>query len=107
LHPLKSAAPVHQTFLKLKTPTPSYLVNLTASVKENTMPDIDPIRRQLKNHPGIRLGFVVYRLTYSDDSRWAQFMDHLNTRVRIDLENDGDGDVFTHIDWDVQEDYAL
>ena len=71
------------------------------------MPDIDSIRRQLKNHPGMKLGFVVYRLTYSDDSRWARFMDHLNTRVRIDLENDGDGDVFKHVDWDVQEDLAL
>ena len=71
------------------------------------MPDIDPIRRQLKNHPGIKLGFVVYRLAYSDDARWARFMVHLNTRVRIDLENDGDGDVFKHVDWDVQEDLAL
>jgi hypothetical protein len=71
------------------------------------MPDIDPIHRQLQSHPGIKLGFVVYRLTYSDDSRWARFMDHLNTRVRIDLENDGDGDVFAHIDRDVQEDPAL
>jgi hypothetical protein len=33
------------------------------------MPDIDSIRRQLRNHPGIKLDFVVYRLTYSDDSR--------------------------------------
>ena len=71
------------------------------------MPDIDSIRRQLKNHPEIKLGFVVYRPTYSDDSRWARFMDHLNTRVRITVENAGDGDVFTHVDWDVQEDPAL
>ena len=71
------------------------------------MPDIDSIRRQLKNHPEIKLGFVVYRPTYSDDSRWARSMDHLNTRVRITLENAGDGDVFTHVDWNVQEDPAL
>lgn len=71
------------------------------------MPDIDPIRRQLKNHPGTKLGFVVYRLAYSDDARWARFMHHLNTRVRLDLENDGDGDVFANVDWDVQEDLAL
>ncbi|KAG9203565.1 hypothetical protein G6514_002583 [Epicoccum nigrum] len=71
------------------------------------MPDIDSIRRQLRNHPGIKLGFVVYRLTYSDDSRWTRFMDRVNTRVRIDLENDGDGDVFEYVDWDVQEDHVL
>jgi hypothetical protein len=34
-------------------------------------------------------------------------MHHLNTRVRLDLENDGDGDVFANVDWDVQEDLAL
>jgi hypothetical protein len=34
-------------------------------------------------------------------------MHHLNTRVRVDLENDGDADVFAHVDWDVQEDPAL
>lgn len=71
------------------------------------MPDIDPIRRQLKNHPGIKSGFVVYRLAYSDDARWARFMHHLNTRVRLDLEEDGDGDVFASVDWDVQEDPVL
>jgi hypothetical protein len=71
------------------------------------MPDIDSIRRQLRNHPGIKLDFVVYRLTYSDDSRWTRFMDHVNARVRIDLENDGDGDVFEYVDWDVQEDPVL
>jgi hypothetical protein len=34
-------------------------------------------------------------------------MDHVNARVRIDLENDGDGDVFEYVDWDVQEDPVL
>lgn len=34
-------------------------------------------------------------------------MDHLNTRVKTDLENDGDGDLFQSIDWAMQEDLAL
>jgi hypothetical protein len=34
-------------------------------------------------------------------------MHHLNERVRLSLEEDGDGDNFPHIDWDVQEDPEL
>lgn len=34
-------------------------------------------------------------------------MNHLNTRVKTDLENDGDGDLFQSIDWAVQDDSAL
>lgn len=71
------------------------------------MPDIDCIRDQLSLYPGSKLGFVIYRLTYSDDEQWGRFMDHLNTRVKTDLENDGDGDLFQSIDWAVQEDLAL
>ena len=29
-------------------------------------------------------------------------MHHLTTRVRLNLEEDGEGDLFPHIDWDVQ-----
>lgn len=71
------------------------------------MPDIDYIREQLSLHPGSKLGFVVYRLTHSDHEQWTRFMTHLNTRVRTSLERDGDGDIFAHIDWTVQEDPAL
>lgn len=71
------------------------------------MPDIDCIREQLSLYPGSKLGFVIYRLTYSDDTQWACFMSHLNTRVRLGLEEDGNGDVFPHIDWAVQEDPGL
>lgn len=72
-----------------------------------TNPDCISIREQLSQYPGSKLGFVVYRLTYSDDARWVQFMDYLNTRIRLGLEKTGDGDLFQHIDWDVQEDPAL
>ncbi|KAK7185078.1 hypothetical protein PSPO01_08990 [Paraphaeosphaeria sporulosa] len=55
----------------------------------------------------MRLGFVVYRLTYENDYKWARFMDHLNTRTRLNLEKNGAGDLFPRIDWSVQEDPAL
>jgi hypothetical protein len=71
------------------------------------MPDIDCIREQLSLYPGSKLGFVIYRLTYSDDAQWARFMSHLNTRIRLELEEDGNGDLFSHIDWDIQEDSEL
>ncbi|PSN73377.1 hypothetical protein BS50DRAFT_568922 [Corynespora cassiicola Philippines] len=65
------------------------------------------IREELARDPDCKLGFVIYRLTYTDDAQWARFMDHLNTRVRLHLESIGDGDIFPHIDWDVQEDPVL
>lgn len=73
------------------------------------MPDQDcvRIREELSRHPGSKLGFVIYRLTYSDDAQWARFMDHLNTRIRLGLEASGDGDLFPHIDWSVQSDPKL
>jgi hypothetical protein len=71
------------------------------------MPDVDCIREQLSLYPGSKLGFVIYRLAYSDDAQWARFMSHLNTRIRLDLEEEGNGDLFSHIDWDLQEDPEL
>ena len=58
-------------------------------------------------HPGSELEFVVYRLTHSNNAQWARFMSHLNTRVQLSLEEDGNGDLFPHIDWDIQEDPEL
>lgn len=34
-------------------------------------------------------------------------MEYLNTRILLDLEETGDGDLFQHINWDVQEDPEL
>lgn len=70
-------------------------------------PDCVSIRDQVKRHPGCKVGFVLYRLTYSNDAQWAQFMQHLNTRTRLNLEERGDSDLFPHVDWDVQDDPAL
>jgi hypothetical protein len=73
------------------------------------MPDQDCvcIREQLSRYPGSKLGFVIYRLTYKDDAEWARFMDHVNRCTRQGLEKSGDGDLFSHIDWSVQEDPKL
>jgi hypothetical protein len=53
------------------------------------------------------MGFVIYRTTYKDDAEWKRFMNHINTRIRLNLEEDGAGDLFSHLDWCVQEDLAL
>ncbi|KAJ4348949.1 hypothetical protein N0V95_005035 [Ascochyta clinopodiicola] len=71
------------------------------------MPDMDCIREHIALYPGVKFGFTIYRLTYSSNAQWARFMDHLNTRVRLNLEEEGNGDVFLYIDWDVQEDPGL
>ncbi|KAJ8109800.1 hypothetical protein OPT61_g7196 [Boeremia exigua] len=71
------------------------------------MPDIDCIREAIAAYPEVKVGFTIYRLTYADDASWARYMEHLNTRVRLNLEEQGDGDVFPHIDWDIQEDPDL
>jgi len=70
-------------------------------------PDCASIRRQVERYPGCKIGFAVYRLSYTDDVQWAKFMQHLNIRTRLDLDGEGDGDLFAHIDWDVQEDPSL
>jgi hypothetical protein len=70
-------------------------------------PDCTNIRRQLQLYPGSKLGFVLYRLTYTDDAQWEKFMYYLNTRIRLGLEEDGEGDLFQHVDWNVQEDPEL
>ncbi|KAK7191171.1 hypothetical protein PSPO01_02480 [Paraphaeosphaeria sporulosa] len=69
--------------------------------------DCEIIREQLAVYPDNKFGFVVYRLAYRDDSEWARFMDWLNRRVRQVLKNEGEDDLFTHIDWTVQEDTQL
>jgi hypothetical protein len=71
------------------------------------MPNIDSIRHYISTYPGVKVGFTIYRLTYSDDDSWTRYMHHLNERMRLNLSEDGDDDIFPHIDWDVQEDPSL
>ena len=47
---------------------------------------------------------MIYRCTYDDEEKWQRFMDHLNTRVRLDLQDEGAEDLFDRIDWAIQED---
>ncbi|KAF2182070.1 hypothetical protein K469DRAFT_713149 [Zopfia rhizophila CBS 207.26] len=69
--------------------------------------DLDDVRRVLEENLGSKWGWVVYRITYGDDAEWERFMNHLNTRVRLELEAEGNGDLFSRIDWAVQDDLKL
>jgi hypothetical protein len=71
------------------------------------MAGIERIRRSLDENPESKWGFVIYRTTYADETEWKRFMDHINTRTRLKLEKEGLGDLFSRIDWCVQEDPAL
>ena len=71
------------------------------------MDDMKETRNYLKSDLEAKWGFVIYRTTYQDDSQWKRFMGHLNTRVRLELEVRGDGELFSRIDWCVQEDAEL
>ncbi|KAF3000784.1 hypothetical protein E8E13_005467 [Curvularia kusanoi] len=68
------------------------------------MSDLDHTREVLERNPGLKWGFVIYRCTYESDSEWARFMDLLNTRVRLNLEEEGGLDLLDRLDWCVQDD---
>jgi hypothetical protein len=71
------------------------------------MGDLTHVRSVLSRNPNLKWGFIIYRCTYTSDTQWAAFMSYLNTRVRRNLEAAGAGNLFTRVDWDVQEDRAL
>ncbi|KAJ4354549.1 uncharacterized protein N0V89_006286 [Didymosphaeria variabile] len=66
--------------------------------------DMVSTRRLLEQDPNAKWGFIVYRCTYERDDQWARFLQYLNTRTRLRLEEQGNGDLFERIDWQVQED---
>ena len=68
------------------------------------MGDLKRIREVLERNADLRWGFVIYRCTYDDDEKWARFMDFLNTRVRLNLQDEDGENLFERIDWAVQED---
>lgn len=68
------------------------------------MGDLKRIREVLERNAELSWGFVIYRCTYDDDEKWARFMEFLNTRVQLDLQDEGGGNLFERIDWAVQED---
>jgi hypothetical protein len=54
-----------------------------------------------------KLGFSVYRCTYSSDSEWKRFMAYLDTTVRAALAREELDDLCDRLDWAVQEDEDL
>lgn len=69
------------------------------------MDDLKYVREVLERDESLRWGFVIYRCgAYDDDGKWQRFMNHLNTRVRLNLQEGGAEDLFDRIDWAVQED---
>jgi hypothetical protein len=68
------------------------------------MGDLKCIQEGLEQNADLRWGFVTYRCTYDDDEKWARFMEFLNTRVRLNLQDEGGESLFERIDWAVQED---
>lgn len=68
------------------------------------MNDLEHVRDVLEGDEPLRWGFLIYRCSYDDDEKWQRFMDHLNTRVRLNLREEGAEDLFDRIDWAVQED---
>lgn len=66
-------------------------------------PHFDEVQADLRADPQIKWGFVVYRCTYGDDTAWARMMDRLNRQAQRSLESEGAGDLFSQIDWAVQE----
>ena len=71
------------------------------------MDDLAHTRNILERNPGLKWGFVIYRCTYQSDSDWARFMDLLNTRVRLNLEEEGGLDLLDRLDWCVQDDREI
>ena len=68
------------------------------------MGDLKRIREVLEWNADLRWGFVIYRCTYDDDDEWARFMEFLDTRVRLNLQDEDGEDLYERIDWAVQED---
>lgn len=68
---------------------------------------LEELVERVRNNPDAKWGFVIYRCTYRDDAAWEQFMQRLKLQARLNLEADGAGDIFAHIDWNVQEDPAM
>lgn len=65
------------------------------------MDDLHQVCEVLKRNPHLKWGFVIYRCTYDSDNEWSRFMNHLNTRVRLNLEEDGAAELFDRLDWTV------
>lgn len=62
---------------------------------------------KITSFPDAKLGFVVYRCTYSSNADWEQFMAYLDARMLYKLERGGIADLAHRLDWCVQQDPRL
>lgn len=65
------------------------------------------LRDKLLRYPDAKFGFIVYRCTYDNEPDWAKFMKFLDAHVQWKLEKYGIGDLYSRLDWTVQEDPEL
>ncbi|OSS52587.1 hypothetical protein B5807_02545 [Epicoccum nigrum] len=65
------------------------------------------IRVRLAWNPDSKLGFIVYRCTYTSDDDWRRFMEFLDKTVHQSLVDAELGDVLDRLEWNVQEDVSL
>ena len=65
------------------------------------------IRETLQSNPEAKFGFVIYRCTYNNDADWHRFMELLNEQTKTSLEENKIGDLYSRIDWNVQQDPSL
>ncbi|KAF2678798.1 hypothetical protein K458DRAFT_435478 [Lentithecium fluviatile CBS 122367] len=89
------------------TSTDDDTVDENENSNEDGANDCTQIRAMLEANPFLKWGFVVYRCTYASDTAWKNFMEHLNKRVMLTLQRDGNEDLFERLDWCVQEDPTL
>lgn len=68
------------------------------------MDDLAQTRNILERNLGLKWVFIIYRCTYESDSDWARFMGLLNTRVRLNLEEESNSDLLDRLDRCVQDD---
>lgn len=71
------------------------------------MDEYQELREKVVRYPDAKFGFVVYRCTYKSDTEWDKFMKYLDTHTRWNLEEGGIGDLYSRLDWNVQQDESL
>ncbi|KAF7190351.1 hypothetical protein HII31_08269 [Pseudocercospora fuligena] len=65
------------------------------------------ILNSLPLHHDGKIGFVVYRVAYGDDERWAQFLKHLDAHVQAGCEGDKHSSKLKEaFEWDIRQDEA-
>lgn len=71
------------------------------------MGEYQRLREKIMRYPDAKFGFVVYRCTYKDSESWDKFMKYLDAHTRWQLDEAGIGDLYSRLDWNVQQDPRL